>query len=687
MKLIKISILTALFALPFMFAGCGQDLLESAADGAHRSVSLTVTAAKDAPMRTTLAENADGDLDCRWQKGDYLIVARPDGTKIGELGLQPDADNAAVATFRGTIEYGGEEKLNFIYPGTNTTAGEKSSSVTLAEQSGIVAGLTSQDVLTATAQVSAFEGGVKADLGVMHRKLAFGRFRLSFPQGVDAAEAAEITVGGAGVMTSATLSWGGAMPFEAADGAGVVSVSVADASADFYLSVIPQAGIEPTFSVTLSDGSTYTGTLPSRDWKAGEYVRASSADGSFTAVEVPVVEGSYEDPRNPLTKWAKSNLVRVDGLTNDLAESSDAPGALFQWGRNYGYMPTAGFYAGTQFEPSSLQYTQFLDAFGTYETPAASGQRIFDYYVYNPNNLILTNGVGMHPFQQPSGMYEVYEDMPKEYSSLADLKANPTKYFMDGRPQGKIGGIGSYAAGMDVNDNNPDYWIDNFGNGGSTWAERASACGYASSDPCPEGWRLPTLAEFREIAPEGAGVDVTGTLADALNNKAELRQTAAGVRYVIRWIYSSDAITVESVVVDNDFRQSDINALFWDMNSKKKVVRKFPFTGSITPLIGNASGALLQTDTWVVRPFHRGTVKADCGMFPLTVGPYTVNYWVVGPEDTVNANSSFGGYWVSEKGYAFKFVAKDKMPTSKYSCLLVESAEPVSGYAIRPVMK
>lgn len=685
MKRTTIQTLAALLAAPLVLTGCTQDDLGIA--GPRRTVSMTATASRGALTRTILEENAEGDLDCRWQQGDRLIVATLSGTKLGELSLVPGADDASVATFKGEIEYAGEERLNFIYPGNNTEEAGGGPVISVAAQDGTLPGLTSQDVLTATAEVSGFEGGAQADLGVMDRKLAFGRFRLSFPEGVDAAEAAEISVGGTGVMTSATLAWGGTMAFEAATGAGSVSVSVSDASADFWLAVIPQAGIEPTFSVTLSDGSTYTGTLASRDWKAGEYVRASSSDGTFAAVAVPMVEGSNEDPRNPLTKWAKSNLVRVDGLTNGLAESSDTPGALYQWGRNYGYMSTAGFYAGTQFEPSSLTYTQFLDAFGTYETPAESGQRIFDYYVYNPNGLILINGVGMHPFRQPSGMYEVYEDMPKEYESLADLKANPTKYFMDGRPQGKIGGIGSYAAGMDVNDNNPDYWIDSFGNGGSTWGERATACGYDTANPCPEGWRLPTLAEFREIAPEGAGVDVSGTLAAALNNKAELRQTAKGVRYVIRWIYASDAITVESVVVGDDFQQSDINALFWDMNSKKKVVRKFPFTGSITPLIGNASGALLETDTWVVRPFHRGTLKADCGMFPLTVGPYTVNYWVVGPEDTVNANSSFGGYWVSEKGYAFKFVAKDKMSASTYSCLLVEPAEPVSGYAIRPVME
>ncbi len=283
--------LAVTLATSMILTGCSQDDLRTA--GQSRKVSMTVTASKGGGTRTELVENADGNLDCHWKSTDKLIVATLSGEKLGELPLVPDADNASVATFKGDIEYAGQERLNFIYPANSTSEADGSSTVSVAKQTGTLAGLTDQDVLTATAEVSAFDEGAKADLGVMDRKIAFGRFRLSYPSGVDAAEAATITVSGPGVKTSATLSWSGDMDFAPSDGEGAVSISVADASAEFFMAVIPGQGIEPTFSVTLSDGTSYTGSLSPRDWEKGEYVLKGNADGSFStlAVEMTKVGG------------------------------------------------------------------------------------------------------------------------------------------------------------------------------------------------------------------------------------------------------------------------------------------------------------------------------------------------------------------------------------------------------------
>lgn len=283
--------LAVTLAASMILTGCSQEDLGTA--GQSRKVSMTVTASKGGGTRTELVENADGNLDCHWKSTDKLIVATLSGEKLGELPLVPDADNASVATFKGDIEYAGQERLNFIYPANCTSEADGSSTVSVATQTGTLAGLTDQDVLTATAEVSAFDGGAKADLGVMDRKIAFGRFSLSFPEDVNAAEAATITVSGIGVKTSATLSWSGDMDFAPSDVEGAVSISVADASADFFMAVIPGHGIEPTFSVTLSDGTSYTGTLSPRDWEKGEYVLKGNEDGSFStlAVEMTKVGG------------------------------------------------------------------------------------------------------------------------------------------------------------------------------------------------------------------------------------------------------------------------------------------------------------------------------------------------------------------------------------------------------------
>lgn len=66
---------------------------------------------------------------------------------------------------------------------------------------------------------------------------------------------------------------------------------------------------------------------------------------------------------------------------------------------------------------------------------------------------------------------------------------------------------------------------------------------------------------------------------------------------------------------------------------------------------------------------------------------------LIGPADVNNANPAFGGYWVNEKGRAFKFEAKEKYNNKNTSnatlvlasCLKMDNADPVMGYAIRPV--
>lgn len=132
MNLIIVSILAALFVFPFMFAGCGRDVFEPATGGAHRSISLTATAAKGATR---------------------------------------------------------------------------------------------------------------------------------------------ITIGGTGLAADANLSWAEDMTLETSDCGMDMAVNVDDVSADFYLALVPQPGIEPDFTVTLSDGRSWIGGLVARDWFSGEYVR------------------------------------------------------------------------------------------------------------------------------------------------------------------------------------------------------------------------------------------------------------------------------------------------------------------------------------------------------------------------------------------------------------------------------
>lgn len=286
--------------------------------------------------------------------------------------------------------------------------------------------------------------------------------------------------------------------------------------------------------------------------------------------------------------------------------------------------------------------------------------------------------------------YLLWYDLPKSYSTVSELQSHPDKYFMDGTPGTRYCGYGNYGVGMEQKNNKPDYWLSSFGDGGSTWTGRAEKCGYQRTNPCPDGWRLPSLQEFKEIAPEN-GLDKRGNMATMLSNYAELRKTKDGVCYVIRWIYDSAAVTIEAVVVDDSFTKSQITTRFWDENRDKMVSRIFPFTGSIVPLISLSDGYLMRYEEYIVRPHHRGFLRYY-GM-PQAIGQSNDCCWMLIYPDN-NSGSSFGGYWIDEKGYAFKFEALENghgVNTSNSSdvttsCLFVGSAEPVMGYAIRPVM-
>lgn len=683
--------------LPLGLSSCSNDDLDSPGG---RSASMTLTVAKgDIDNTRTQLREENGSLVASWTAGenpDRLLVADASGRRLGYLTLTSiDPQDASVATFNGNLDGLSDDdtqQLRLFYLGTKADATTATAPLTLgyADQRGTMESLTDADLLTGEVTAT-LQGSVIAanDRAVLERKVAHAHFKLDLP--VAATEPMTVTITGDNVKNSIVMeSFNG--DFRTTDGPITVT---ATAAGDFYMTVVPAEAVTLTFTTSVG-GKSYRGTLPSRNWTNQEYVRAGEDDGvaiTMTEYSDPYAEYADEDPRNPLHKFAKYNLTREGDQTNwsnVFASSETENGALYQWGRNYGYIDNQGIYKNSTLPDGSswglgTDFINFVDAMGTIDYEEAENKYgIFDYYVYNSTfsayygDAAITTGTGMHT---SSGLR--FYDMPRIYTDVETLKANPTKYFMDGRNTGeKLRGYGSYAAGMDEMNNNPDYWVTTFGDGGTTWTQRATACGYDSGNPCPEYWRMPTAEEMREIAPEGAGLDSQkGYLSSMLSNYSELRQTKDGVRYAIRWIYNRNAITIEAVVVDDSYTSSSqITSLFWDQHASDKVVRQFPFTGVIRPFIGNSSGAMLDT-TWICRPLHNGL--ADIGFFPLGYYDY---YTLMGPADGNSFNEGFGCYWVEDKGVAFKFATRDIASSLSYSCLLVESAEPVYAYAIRPVM-
>ncbi len=647
------------------FSSCSSDDLGSPA-GETREVNMSVVLSKGDISRSALAIDG-GNLACRWTVGDQVVVATEAGTKLGVLSLKEGQELGANAVFEGKLTgslVDGKAQLRFLYYGNKTNAANVGNPETFvySAQTGTLASLSDYDFFSTVAPAMVSGNQAVADgVVAMDRKTAFGRFSLVFPEGVEPGANTTVTVSGENLATSAKISLNGNVEFGSE--AAITVGGLDPATGDLWLTILPDETkkISLTFTATVGDVK-YSGSLTPRTWKAGEYVRKTIVQGSeFAGVPVDMTPEQTETPddpgkneygeplNNPLAKWAKGNLYRVDGLTNGIAESETENGALYQWGRNYGYMDTKGFYDGLRGPDGTLwdpgeDFTNYLDAFGSFEYDGYS--RTFDYYITNPDNQFVGTATD---FNANGG----YIDVPRKYETVDELKAQPMKYFMDyGTKTG-------------------DYWIKSFGDGGATWYERAGKCGYEQTNPCPEGWRLPTLAEFQEIAPQ-VNKEKAATLTNLLMNSAELRETESGIRYVIRWLNKGSYVEIQSLVVNDKFSDSDISTVIWD-NNDKVVKRTFPFTGNINDLFGYDR----YLGVYYARPYKRGPV--DQGVF--TVGYNMVT--IIGPGG--NCGDALGAYWIGDCKQAFKFIDKSTNSYDTTSCLLIEAGDPEMGYAIRPV--
>lgn len=657
-------------------------------------VSLNVDRSKG-KTRTIIEEVdvTDGvGLSNVWAAGDQVTLVNASGAVAGTLTLEGEGGSsegifsgeATIADGEYTVWYLGAESAyahfeNGVLVNALTTPG--------CTVSGNLADLNKGDLMMSKINIAVIDGKAEVTEGVtLTDQMAMAHFTLSMTdENIDLESA--LKANGAKLRLSYKID---GVPY---------SYTITNQSSDIYVPLLP-GKYAPM--ITLISGSTsykYAFTTPT-EVEAGLYYcgNKNAETGKNEGISVELVdEYANEDPNNPLHKFSKYNLERVGvrgSLDNGFASSETENGALYQWGRNHGYMDTNGIYKEEIVSPDE-DFTNFIDALGRFDNVEAEYDRILDYYVYNPNpnNYFMTCGTAMR-YTPQHPQYVLWYDSPNFYSTVEDLKAHPDKYFMDGDPTGgRHCGYGNWLIGMEQKNNQPDYWLSSFGNGGSKWEDRAEKCGYETTNPCPEGWRMPTLAEFKAIAPEGQGLDANKNMATMLSGYAESRTTTDGVNYVIRWIYDKAAITIEAVVTETKLTKSEITTSFWDNNRDKKVVRVFPFTGSIVPLICLSDGRYMACKEYIVRPHHRGFL--DYTGFPGGYGPSNNYYWMlIGPGDVNNAGPAFGGYWIDEKNYAFKFEAKEiqngnntsNSTNVSTSCMFVGSAEPVMGYAIRPVM-
>lgn len=267
-------------------SSCSSDAIMPGATGETRSVDMQITVSKSAEAsRTVIAENGD-NLDCLWTEGDRIVVSSADGNKLGILSLT-SGEGESVGTFEGKIEVAGEgtTTYNFFYFGTATDTESIGGTVALdySLQEGTLAGLPDNDFFSASANVSIAYESATAESVVLERATAFGRFNLKF-DGADLS-GETVTVSGSGLANMLNVELNGNISSTASSE--TATITVANATDDLWLTILP-GETDLTFTTTIGE-KTYTGTLPSRTWTAGEYVRSENADGTFSGVTVDMI--------------------------------------------------------------------------------------------------------------------------------------------------------------------------------------------------------------------------------------------------------------------------------------------------------------------------------------------------------------------------------------------------------------
>lgn len=278
-----------LFAGLSLLSSCSNETPMPEITGGAR-LTIDINYPDQSQVSRTLLSETDGDLACVWKAGDRIVVTNENGGVVGILSLLDQYDGKDKGRFDGMLTglADGDHNLKFHYLGSgNDTSVTGGCRLDLSSQSGSITGLSDNDLLLSTATVTIDGNSAFAENMNLSRAFAFGRFHLVFPDGV-AAEGETVTVSGENLRNMANLDFSGSLTYEQ----GNISATVQSRN-EVYLTIIPADGITPTFEVTV-DGTTYQGSLATRDWKAGEYVRQENTDGSFSGIDV-VMTGTGSD--------------------------------------------------------------------------------------------------------------------------------------------------------------------------------------------------------------------------------------------------------------------------------------------------------------------------------------------------------------------------------------------------------
>lgn len=499
--------LVLLTALPF--AACQNDVQapdNSQSSGKPVRLEIGLTYGDD-NTRTTL-QDVDGNLKCTWDKGDRVIVSSivetgttGNAVRFGEITLLDDYAGQVKGYFAGELigidNFDGKEVL-FTYAGKGVETKDfdiDAHKLSIATQDGTLAGLTKYDILRGYTEVSVAGGIAYTPDMALTRYVAFAHFTLSLPQGVTRTTE-PVTISGEGVKNYITYN---KRPGIATGQEGAITVN--GSGNDLYVVLIPGT-VAPEFVVTIG-GKTYTGSLPSVKVEKGKYYRDNTTHAGIP-VEMSAPTG-VDHTKNPLLKWAETNLERVSDSEFYKAKFADSytdNGHYYQFGRQVGFI---------------------------------------DYKEANDCGYVYQAGVSKNMYDGTTGGYIV----PTYSTSNLTSGEKPMGFLISN------GNIQS------------DWWPSNTAKN-DDWSTRAKASGYNPEDMFiidGEKWRMPKVADFAEILPEKgyAGLlDVTTAIKTINETPIAFRWsriTESGARY----------LKIEALVVSSS---ADISSVNWNDDNK-----------------------------------------------------------------------------------------------------------------------
>ena len=608
---------------------------ETSAKGHSVPVTLTVSRA-DAETRSELSENEDGTLSDVWKEGDKLAVYSADG-KIyhGDLDITEGQDTSE-GVFTGILDNVSDGTADYYlwYVNRDNSRIERSKdsynvfiyNIDYYNQNfSSITDLSKMDVLNKkiSLSVKGSTATVVKDY-TMEAKLAMIHFSLDGDLS-NVSGTLKIYDDNRSVKCPVTRGYYRVTSINNVPAPGNHDDSYTCLEAqvnngEVYFAMQPcKAKFRFEYD---NNGKTYNYAFENvTDLKAGYYY------STVLSLETEAEEEVLDHSKNPLALWAESDLMN-DGKTSGANYKSTFTGAYgttgdyYQFGRNKGWMNCADI---------KNQYSKTAVALMNSNWSGAGSYASF--YCSEYGTVVSTN------------LYNPYrgtgDTQTGNWYNASTKMANLPEYFM-------------YAGNESLGNWSGEYVFDSTIRNTHTWAERAKYCGYANDDPCPEGWRIPKLEDWRKILPSGGHEYSKGATSD-FSEISEIKNDG-DVKYAIRWnryVTSSGSqyLKIDALVVPSTVTSTD-NVDWTDANV---VTRYFKGAGAIKPsfflarLVSGSGWNKTTTYEWVAQP--QPICKFDYAFVSAGSGYVTVQTTITRDDTKLG-----GYYWIDDvQQYAMGF--------------------------------